>query len=312
MATRKEFLKTAGLLGMAGLVGPASLVAAPAQEKKPHSSWIDGSRLVVSVSMQFEAGGQPVNAESPFPQNMVKGYKDLPSETWYQYGYKEGIPRMLDTWDKLGIKVTSHMVGSAVLKNPALAKEIVQRGHEAAAHGRDWATQYTMSYEEEKKFIQDGVEAVKQVTGVTPKGYNANWLRRGEHTLQILQELGFTYHIDDLSRDEPFIIQVNNKDFAVVPYTLRNNDIVLVSGQWYSTDQFLQQVKMEFDQLYEESANRRRMMSVSFHDRIGGTPQMVKAATELFTYMQQHKGVTFRRKDDIARMALSDKTTIRE
>ena len=314
MATRKEFLKTAGLLSMAGMVGPAALVAAPAaaQQTKPVSSWIDGSRLVVSVSMQFEAGGQPVNAESPFPQNMVKGYKDLPSETWYQYGYKEGIPRMLDAWDKLGIKVTSHMVGSAVLKNPALAKEIVQRGHEAAAHGRDWATQYTMSYEEERKFILDGVDAVKQVTGTTPKGYNANWLRRGENTLKILQELGFTYHIDDLSRDEPFIIQVNNKDFAVVPYTLRNNDIVLVSGQWYSSDQFLQQVKMEFDQLYEESANRRRMMSVSFHDRIGGTPQMVKAATELFTYMQKHKGVAFRRKDDIARMALSDKTTIRE
>jgi len=53
-------------------------------------------------------------------------------------------------------------------------------------------------------------------------------------------------------------------------------------------------------------------MSVSFHDRIGGTPQMVKAATELFTYMMRHKGVTFRRKDDIARMALADKTTVRE
>lgn len=312
MTTRKEFLKTAGMLSMAGMVGPAAFAASPDRQAKPASFWADGSRLVISVSMQFEAGGQPENAESPFPQNMAKGYKDLPSETWYQYGYKEGIPRMLDNWDKLGIKVTSHMVGSAVLKNPALAKEIVQRGHEAAAHGRDWATQYTMSYEEEKKFILDGVKAVEQVTGVTPKGYNANWLRRGENTLKILQELGFTYHIDDLSRDEPFIIQVNNKDFVVVPYTLRNNDIVLISGQWFSTDQFLQQVKMEFDQLYEESAHRRRMMSVSFHDRIGGSPQMVKAATELFTYMQQHKGVVFKRKDEIARLALSDKSTIRE
>lgn len=312
MATRKEFLKTAGLLGMAGLVQPGTLAAAPVKKPAPVSSWADGSRLVVSISMQFEAGGQPENAESPFPQNMIRGYKDLPAETWYQYGYKEGIPRMLDNWDKLGIKVTSHMVGSAVLKNPALAKEIVQRGHEAAAHGRDWATQYTMSYEEEKKFIRDGVEAVKKVTGATTVGYNANWLRRGENTLKILQELGFIYHIDDLSRDEPFIIQVSGKDFVVVPYTLRCNDIVLISGQWYSADQFLQQVKMEFDQLYEESASRRRLMSISFHDRIGGTPQLVKAAGELFTYMQQHKGVTFKRKEDIAHMALSDKSTIRE
>ena len=74
---------------------------------------------------------------------------------------------MLDNWDKLGVKVTSHMVGTAVLKNPELAKEIVQRGHEAAAHGMNWSTQYTMPYQEEKKFIKDGVDAIKNVTGFT-------------------------------------------------------------------------------------------------------------------------------------------------
>ncbi|HKB45372.1 MAG TPA: hypothetical protein VKC90_13320, partial [Chitinophagaceae bacterium] len=135
---------------------------------------------------------------------------------------------------------------------------------------------------------------------------------RGPNTLNILQELGFVYHIDDVSRDEPFIINVNNKDFVVVPYTLRCNDIVLIEGRYLSADQFMSQVKMEFDQLYTESENKRRQMSVSFHDRIGGTPQMVDAANKLITYMQKHKGVTFKRKDEIAQSALSDKTTIRE
>ncbi|MET3874812.1 polysaccharide deacetylase family protein [Chitinophaga sp. OAE865] len=314
MTTRKEFLRTAGLAGLAGIVLPGTALAqtkaAPAAATGP--GWADGSRLVVSVSMQFEAGGQPDRPESPFPQNMLKGYKDLPAATWYAYGYTEGIPRMLDNWDKHGIKVTSHMVGSAVEKHPALAREIVQRGHEAAAHGRDWSSQYMLPYEEEKKFIADGVEAVRKATGVTPVGYNANWLRRGDNTLNILQELGFLYHIDDLSRDEPFITKVNGSDFVVVPYTLRCNDIQLVAGQWFSSDQFLQQIKMEFDQLYEESARRKRMMSISFHDRIGGTPQLVKATSELFAYMQKHAGVAFKRKDDIAKMALADKGTVRE
>jgi peptidoglycan/xylan/chitin deacetylase (PgdA/CDA1 family) len=243
---------------------------------------------------------------------MEKGYVDLPAATWYQYGYKEGIPRMLDNWDKLGIKVTSHMVGSAVLKNPQLAKEIIERGHEAAAHGMNWSSQYNLSYDAEKKFIQDGVDAIKKVTGATAIGYNANWLRRGENTLKILQELGFKYHIDDLSRDEPFIVQVNNKDFAVVPYTLRNNDILLIEGKNFSADQFFNQVKLEFDQLYAESEFKRRQMSISFHDRIGGTPQMVQVTKNLIEYMQQHKGVTFKRKDEIAEMTLNDRTSIRE
>jgi peptidoglycan/xylan/chitin deacetylase (PgdA/CDA1 family) len=150
------------------------------------------------------------------------------------------------------------------------------------------------------------------VTGFDAIGYNANWLRRGENTLKILQELGFVYHIDDLSRDEPFIIKVNDKDFAVVPYTLRCNDIMLIEGKNFSTDQFVNQVKMEFDQLYAESEYKRRQMSISFHDRIGGSPQMVKAASDIIKYIKQQPGVAFKRKDEIARMALADKTTIRE
>lgn len=316
MSSRRNFIKQTGIIGMVGMMNPIDTFAEVSKTSSflspPKTKWADGSRLVVSISMQFEAGGQPDNAESPFPQNIQKGYIDLPAATWYNYGYKEGIPRMLDNWDKLGIKVTSHMVGTAVLKNPELAKEIVQRGHEAAAHGMNWSTQYTMPYEEEKKFIKDGVDAIKNVTGFTAVGYNANWLRRGPNTLNILQELGFKYHIDDISRDEPFIIQVKNQDFAVVPYTLRCNDIVLIEGKNFSADQFLQQAKMEFDQLYAESETQRRQMSISFHDRIGGTPQMVKAANDLIRYMQQHKGVSFKRKDEIAEIALHDKTTIRE
>ena len=58
---------------------------------------------------------------------------------------------------------------------------------------------------------------VEEVTGQRPIGYNANWLRRGPNTLSLLQELGYVYHIDDTSRDEPFIEKVNGKDFVVIP-----------------------------------------------------------------------------------------------
>lgn len=314
MTTRRTFIKQAGIIGVANVLPYNNLLINDKKNEMmvPKSKWSDGSRLVVSISMQFEAGGQPINAESPFPQNLEKGYIDLPAATWYEYGYKEGIPRMLDNWDELGIKVTSHMVGTAVLKNPQLAKEIVERGHEAAAHGMSWNSQYNLSYDAEKKFIQDGVDAIRSITGAIPVGYNANWLRRGENTLKILQELGFRYHIDDLSRDEPFIIQVNGKDFAIVPYTIRNNDILLIEGKNFSADQFFNQVKLEFDQLYAESEFKRRQLSISFHDRIGGTPQMVRTAKELIKYIQKHEGVSFKRKDEIATLALNDKTSIQE
>ena len=145
---------------------------------------------------------------------------------------------------------------------------------------------------------------VEAATGQRPIGYNCNWLRRSPNTLQLLQELGYVYHIDDLSRDEPFIETVDGKDFVVVPYTLRNNDILLVEGRNYSPTMFVEQIKMDFDQLYEEAGHRRRMMSVSAHDRIGGSPQMVRAFDEFLRHAKSRPGVAFMRKDEIAHYVL--------
>jgi len=277
--------------------------------------WPDGIRLVVSVSMMFEAGGQPPKGtDSPFPK--VDFPDNVPSDaaanTWFAYGYREGIPRLLDLWDRHGVKVTSHMIGEAAKNHPALAKEIVARGHEASGHGPRWSSQYAMSRDDERQFLIAARDMVEEVTGQRPLGYNANWLRRGPNTLSLLQELGYLYHIDDLSRDEPFIEQVNGADFVVVPYTLRNNDILLIEGRNYSPEKFLAQIKLDFDQLYDEAGTRRRMMSVSAHDRISGTPQMVKAWDAFLTYARSRPGVAFLRKDAIARYVLKSPLTLRE
>ncbi|MGV7206441.1 polysaccharide deacetylase family protein [Oxalobacteraceae bacterium A2-2] len=323
--SRRDFLGRAGggaaLLAAGLAVGAQAGAATPAraQAGSPQQAggafWPNGARLVISVSMQFEAGGQPPKgADSPFPK--VDFPASVPSDatanTWFAYGYREGIPRMLDLWDRHGVKVTSHMIGEAVRRHPELAREIVRRGHEAAGHGPRWSSQYHMSRAEEKAFLLQGRDMVREATGELTLGYNANWLRRGPNTLSLLQELGYLYHIDDVSHDEPFIEQVNGKDFVVVPYTLRNNDIVLIEGRNYTPQQFLEQIKGEFDQLYEEAGTRRRLMSVSAHDRISGTPQMVRAWDQFLAYARSKPGVAFMRKDEIARYALSSPLTLRE
>ncbi|RON45974.1 polysaccharide deacetylase family protein [Pseudomonas frederiksbergensis] len=322
---RRTFLAQAGagaaVLAAGALLSPANASAAQTTGAAPKSSkpkggfWPGDGRLVVSISMQFEAGGQPLkDTDSPFPR--VNFPDSVPSDpatnTWFAYGYREGIPRLLDLWDRHGVKVTSHMIGDAVKRNPVLAREIVTRGHEASGHGPHWSSQFAMSRDEERTFLQQAASMLTEVTGQPVKGYNCNWLRRGPNTLSLLQELGYVYHIDDVSRDEPFIEQVNGKDFVVVPYTLRNNDIVLIEGRNYSPGQFLEQIKLEFDQLYEEAGTRRRMMSISAHDRISGTPQMVRVWDEFLRYAKRHPGVAFMRKDAIAEYTLNSPLSIRE
>ena len=269
--------------------------------------WPDGIRMVISVSMQFESGAQSEHHNgSPFPAMVETDLPDLPARTWFDYGAREGIPRLLDLWDKFKIPVTSHMVGQAVSLRPALAKEIVERGHEAAAHGHTWTPHWTMSEAEERASYQANIDAIVAATGTRPVGFNAFWLRGTPRTLDILQSLGFTYHIDDLSADEPLKMMLNQAPFAIVPYTLRNNDIARFGAEGPLTARaFADELKDEFDQLYLESAHRRRMMSISTHDRIGGTPARVKALGDFLQYALQHPGVVFLRKDRIAELALT-------
>lgn len=268
--------------------------------------WPDGARLCVSLAMQFEAGGQPVSgAGGPITEPIEGDLPDLGTNSWFDYGVREGIPRLLDLFDKHGIKTTSFMVAQAVDREAALAREIVERGHEAAAHGRQWAPQYTLPEAEERRLIQDCIDSLERATGTRPTGYDCYWMRGSLRTLTLLQELGFRYHNNDLDRDEPWVQDIAGKPFVSVPYTVHLNDIVAYDWQGFSPAAYEQQLRDEFDQLYEEGAHRRRMMVVSLHDRLSGHASRVRSLERFLVYAKGHPGVWFARKDEIAAHALA-------
>lgn len=322
MNQRRRFLMAGGAIAAGfGLSQTALAIGLPSLDTLENDSkssggsgmnkifWPSGEQLVISISMQFEAGAQDKNAEGPFPP-MEKGYPDTITPTWYDYGMNEGIPRLLRLWRKHSIKVTSHMVGRAAELHPQLAKQVADEGHEISGHGQTWTPQYSMSPVEERASYVASIETLQRITGQRPLGFNAFWMRHSTQTLNILQDLGFIYHIDDLSRDEPSIIPVGNKPFAVVPYTLRNNDIGRFGGNTAMTaTAFLQELKDEFDMLYQEGSTQRRMMSISVHDRIGGAPGLVTALDKFIQYAKGHTNVGFMRKDAIAKWALAQKDT---
>ncbi len=272
----------------------------------PSSFWPGGARLAVSFSLMFEAGGQPISgAGGIIPDAIAGGLPDLPTNAFFQYGIDEGIPRLLDLFDKHDIKFSSFMIGQAVDKAPDLAREIVRRGHEAAAHGRTWENSYALDPDAERRFIADGVASIVKATGHTPVGWNAYWMRNSPHTLDILKSLGFLYHIDEPSRDEPFIVPLTGGDFVTVPYTFHMNDIVSFPFAGWNPAAYEQALQDEFDQLYEEGARGRRMMVVSLHDRISGHAARVRALDRFLVYARSKSGVWFARKDEIARWALA-------
>src|SRR5258708_35521584 len=96
MIQRRRFLVTA----IAIATTPLTTLAANAtqegamQSNKTHAFWPAGARLVISISMQMEAGAQPESgAESPLPK-IGPSYPDVAATNWYEYGFNEALPRL--------------------------------------------------------------------------------------------------------------------------------------------------------------------------------------------------------------------------
>lgn len=64
--------------------------------------WPNGARLAVSISLQFEAGGQPISGASGLiPEPIKQDYPDLATNSYFDYGVQEGIPRLLNLFDNI-------------------------------------------------------------------------------------------------------------------------------------------------------------------------------------------------------------------
>jgi peptidoglycan/xylan/chitin deacetylase (PgdA/CDA1 family) len=105
--------------------------------------WPDNAQIAVTTSLMFEAGSQdPQKTFGPFPIAQEGNFPDLPTNSWFDYAANEGIPRALELFDRHGVKASFFMTGMSVERYPDIAREIVKRGHEAAAHGRRWAPSF--------------------------------------------------------------------------------------------------------------------------------------------------------------------------
>lgn len=73
----------------------------------------------------------------------------------------------------------------------------------------------------------------------------------------------------------------------------------------FSSADYEQQLKDEFDQLYEEAKTKRRMMLISFHDRISGHASRVRLIERFLKYVEQHEGIWYTTKGEIAKHAMA-------
>ena|SRR5437763_2022994 len=82
--------------------------------------------------------------------------------------HPEGTPAVLELLDDAGAKATFFMVGEQVAQRPALAAEVLQRGHEVALHAYRHRLQARMTRNQLTEDIERGVKAIEAATDRSP------------------------------------------------------------------------------------------------------------------------------------------------
>ena len=275
----------------------------------PQIEWPGGARIAVSLVVNYEEGSEystldgdsyhETNGEVPSP--VPPQDRDLNNESFFEYGSRVGVWRLLDMFQRHGVKSTFFSCALALERNPEVAREITAQGHEVCGHGYRWEEYHLKDIDAEREAIAKTVTSLERTTGQRPVG----WFTRYGPSLNtrdlVVDEGGFIYDSAGLNDDLPYYVQARGKPWLVVPYSMETNDARFWRGGLVSVSGFYEYLKESFDCLYEEGADHPKMMSVGLHCRIAGRPARSRAIERFLRYSKNFSNVWFARRDEIAR-----------
>jgi allantoinase len=276
----------------------------------PDPRWPSHARIAIQLALNYEGGGESNILHGDSASEFALTDTGLPAyagkrspytESSFEYGSRVGTWRLLRILRERHIKCSFLAVGMAIERNTEIVTAAHEDGHEMVGHGYRWIDYQSVPEAEERDHIARTVAAIRRLTGERPVGWISG--RPSMDTRRLLvEEGGFLYDRDSLGDELPFWVEVGGKLHLCVPYSFEMNDKRFNDTAGFVTsDHFFAYLKDAFDVLYDEGADRPRMMTVAIHDRIMGRPARSAGLIRFLDYALSHDRVWFARGDEIAR-----------
>ena len=111
-----------------------------------------------------------------------------------EYVMKQGMPRLLDLYDKYGVKATFFYTGHIAKLYPEVVKMAYERGHEVGSHGLTHEVSKAfdvLSPEEQLSHLKQSKQILENIIGEEVVSFRAPAARVGKRFPEILKEAGF-------------------------------------------------------------------------------------------------------------------------
>jgi allantoinase len=214
---------------------------------------------------------------------------DLPNWAWHEYGMRVGFWRIHEVLQRFGVTATIATNGSVCRSYPRIIAAAHDSGWELMGHGYVQEPMHKLA--DQRDAIRRTLDAIADVAGAPPRGWESPGLGETEQTIDLLSEAGIEYVADWVIDDQPVIIRAEPKPVVSIPYTVETNDIVMFAVQHHSAEELARRCIAQFDCLYREGAASARVMAISVHPYITGVPHRIAWLERVFEHISAHAGV---------------------
>jgi peptidoglycan/xylan/chitin deacetylase (PgdA/CDA1 family) len=256
------------------------------QWPEPTLTWPEGKLICCTFRVAYEAFRKSgrFKKSSSIPVNVA-------SLSHANYGGAVGIWRLMDIFDRHGIKATIGTNGLAVEKWPETIRALHGAGHEISSHGMTNDHHMTdLTPEQQREEVRACTRVIEACTGVRPVGWAGPGNLVTEETLGIVAAEGYTWFGDAFDDDVPYVANVGGTRIAVIPKLNYANDWRAWSGGLGNATTYFEGFKTSFDYIYQEGLRGRvGAIDVILHAELGGRPNIAAAFEAMIRYTKQYQ-----------------------
>ncbi len=251
----------------------------------------DGVRMVlwpVLALEEWDISRPMARTVIPPPQGQLM-LPDVPNWTWHEYGMRVGFWRLRRVYERLGIQPTVTLNAKVCETYPQVVDACVKSRWELNAHSYEQIPMHKL--DDQRAVIARTIEVIEKFSGTRPRGWFGPGLTQTNETLDYLAEAGIEYIGDWVLDDEPVTLRTSSRPVVALPYNFEIHDIVMMALQHHASDVFHQRAMDHFECLYEESAERPKIMAIACHTYLSGVPHRIRHVERTFEAMLSRKGV---------------------
>jgi hypothetical protein len=173
--------------------------------------WPDGKRLAASITFDIDADSLIRNAR---PED---GHLRLAPVSMGRYGPTVAVPRILDTYQRLGLRQTFFMPGWVMEAYPATVEAILKGGHEIGHHS--WRHEDPMGHSDasEAELFHRALDVHVRMTGRRPRGYRAPVYNATPGIIARLIDEGFVYDSSLMADEMPYLLKAPQGELIELP-----------------------------------------------------------------------------------------------